>query len=362
MHERLAELLRDRSDLVRAPDGLDDLIADAARQGVLPLMVERWAAAGGPAEPILAGAIARCRTEAAADLVREAELTRLLTAFAGADVTAILFKGAALAYLYYARPDLRPRLDTDILIDPQERPAAETVLRELGYMPVPQLMADLISYQQIWTRRRDGVVAHVVDVHWRLANPQQFGDVLGCREAAARAVPVPALGPAARALGPADALLAACVHRIAHHRRVPMLIWTVDIDRIARRLTASQWELLAAQASARNVRAICLDGLREARRLFGTPVPAGVEDRLAAVGSTEPTAAFLQPDRRHIAIVAQDLQALRHWRDRVRLVRQHLLPPPRYMREVYAPDSPSPLPMLYVRRAWRGARRWLARS
>jgi hypothetical protein len=354
-------LLRDLSDPFPVPDGIDDLIADAARQGVLPLLVERWAA-GRPADPAVARAVARCRRDAAADLVREAELARLLAALAATDVTAILFKGAALAYLYYPRPDLRPRLDTDILIDPQHRPAAEAVLSELGYTPVPQLMADLISYQQIWIRRRDGVVVHVVDVHWRLANPQLFGDVLGCGEAATRAVPVPALGPAARALGPADGLLAACVHRVAHHRRTPMLIWTVDIDRIARRLPATQWEMLVAQAGAWRVRAICLDGLREARRLFGTPVQTDVEQRLAAAGSTEPTAAFLQSGRRHIEVVARDLQALPHWRDRVRLVRQHLLPPPRYMREVYAPHSPSPLPMLYVRRAWRGARRWLARS
>jgi hypothetical protein len=32
------------------------------------------------------------------------------------------------------------------------------------------------------------------------------------------------------------------------------------------------------------------------------------------------------------------------------------------MREIYAPDSTVPLPALYMQRAWRGARRWLARS
>jgi hypothetical protein len=46
----------------------------------------------------------------------------------------------------------------------------------------------------------------------------------------------------------------------------------------------------------------------------------------------------------------------------VRLVRQHLFPSAHYMRGVYAPASTAPLPVLYARRAWRGARRWLARS
>jgi hypothetical protein len=361
MHERLAELLRGGPDPPPVPADVEDLLAVAAGQGVLPLLAERWAASGPPPTGPVARVIARIRDDAAADLVREAELVTLLEALASSGVAGILFKGAALAYLYYARPHLRPRLDTDVLIDRADRPGADAVLTRLGYVPVPQLTADLISYQQVWTRRREGTIVHVVDVHWRLTNPQQFGDVLGYAEAASRAVPVPALGPAARALGPVDALLAACVHRVAHHGHAPLLIWTVDVDRLARRLSAEEWRQFVDLADVRGVRAICADGLAEAARWLDAPVPAWVADRFAASGPVEPTAEFLKR-RRHIAVVAQDLQALPHWRDRMRLVRQHLLPPAAYMREVYAPRSGSPLPMLYVRRAWRGARKWLARS
>jgi len=46
----------------------------------------------------------------------------------------------------------------------------------------------------------------------------------------------------------------------------------------------------------------------------------------------------------------------------VRLATQHVLPPAAYMREIYAPSSTAPLPWLYARRAWGGARRWLSRS
>jgi hypothetical protein len=55
------------------------------------------------------------------------------------------------------------------------------------------------------------------------------------------------------------------------------------------------------------------------------------------------------------------VRAMRSIGQALKLARQHVLPPADYMREVYAPASSAPLPWLYARRVWRGARRWLAR-
>jgi hypothetical protein len=76
----------------------------------------------------------------------------------------------------------------------------------------------------------------------------------------------------------------------------------------------------------------------------------------------EPSAVFLQRDRAQLATFLSDFQALPTWTDRGRLVREHLCPPPTYMRQVYAPASRAPLAALYVWRALRGAWRWLARA
>ena len=55
-----------------------------------------------------------------------------------------------------------------------------------------------------------------------------------------------------------------------------------------------------------------------------------------------------------------DLRALPRWTDRLQLMREHLFPAAVYMREVYAPGSQRPLPVLYVQRALRGLVKWLS--
>lgn len=67
------------------------------------------------------------------NVIREAAIDRLLTAFAAADVQIILLKGAALAHLIYPSPELRPMVDIDILIDPHDAGAAVRIASDLGY-------------------------------------------------------------------------------------------------------------------------------------------------------------------------------------------------------------------------------------
>jgi hypothetical protein len=74
------------------------------------------------------------------------------------------------------------------------------------------------------------------------------------------------------------------------------------------------------------------------------------------------TSAYLASGRRHVQHVWWDLRSLATWGERSRLMRQHLFPSARYMRQVYAPASQAPLPWLYARRVWHGAQKWLARS
>ena len=103
-------------------------------------------------------------------------------------------------------------------------------------------------------------------------------------------------------------------------------------------------------------------GLETSRALFHTPIPADVPRRLADSASHDQSLdAYLNPGQPHIVRILADLRAMGSWRQAIRLTRQHMLPSPAYMRQVYAPASSAPLPVLYARRAWRGARRWLTR-
>jgi hypothetical protein len=334
----------------------------ARRHGVLPLVADRcasWDAAGPVADLLRSDAMAH----AAADLVREVELGRVLDGLAAADVDVLLLKGAQLAYTHYMRPDLRPRADTDLLVRAGARGAAHDALVALGYDAPAQVSGDFVTHQAFYARHRQGVAVHGVDLHWRIANPQLFARLLTFQELWSTAVPIPALGTTARGLSSVHALLLACVHRVAHHYDDDCLIWLFDIHRIASRLSAGEWETFLSLADARDVMTICRQGLDRAEGEFGPALPASLrQDGRLGRRETEATATFLTRDRAQLENLASDLRALESWSDRWRLVREHLFPPSQYMRDVYAPSSRAPLALLYARRAVLGARKWLTRS
>jgi hypothetical protein len=363
VEHRLARLLLDAhpAGLPCERADVERLCADAEAHGVLPLVADRLRAIPGAAPELAAEVRRRTNRAAALDLVRERALQQLLGQCNDAGVVPILLKGAHLAYSVYARPDLRPREDSDLLIDARDRPRMLQLLERHGYEPVPQTSGDLLMYQAPFVRRSAGAVIHTVDVHWRLANPQRFGSVLSYDDLRATSVAVPALSPHAVAPSTIHALLIACVHRIAHHYDAARLIWTFDMHLLAGSLDERMWQTFVDEARRRHVAAVCARSLDLARTTLRTRVPAAVIETLARTARLEPDAAAYLRQGGHARRVAADMRLL-PWAQRWALARQHLFPPAAYMRAVYAPASAAPLPVLYAWRAWRGARRWFARS
>jgi hypothetical protein len=355
--DTLAAILRGDAVPADAWRGVDTdaFCAAADRHGVLPLIAERWRTdADGPPEALAARVRELARGHAAFDMAREVELRASLSALEAAGVRPVLFKGAHLAYSDYPRPDLRPRLDTDVLIpaDASARKAAHDALTALGYDAPPPVGGDLVMAQRAYVKRQDGRARHTIDVHWRVANPQLFARVLGHEELVRNAVALPRLGPAARGPSGAHALMLACVHRVAHHGGSDCLIWLYDIDRIARRLAIDDWSRFLALATERQVSEVCLVSLDRASARFFTPVPDLVRAAMApqAAGVREPTARYLAPPGHGVRAALSDVRAMSSWRDRARVAAEHLLPPAEYMRATYAPDSRAPLAWLYVKR------------
>lgn len=339
----------------------DAICERAEYHGVLPLLAHRAAAVDLPPE-LQARLQLRAKHELATDLVREAEIKLAIESFEKEGIDALLLKGVHLAYGWYERPDLRPRVDTDLLVTPGACDAVGRILLAIGYELPSRATGALLTYQAAYRKHRSRVLVHVFDVHWRIANPQVFGAVLRYEELVRAAVSVPQLGSNARALSAADALLLACVHRVAHHFDSNRLIWLYDVHLIASQLTAAEWERFMDLVERRKVAAVCRRSIDRTVDRFQTSIPEYVlaDPRWQPPLVSEPTAAYLAP-RRHVQNVVNDLQALPTWRDRFRLVREHLFPPRRYMREVYALSSRVPLPLLYAKRAIRGAWRWFER-
>jgi hypothetical protein len=242
------------------------------------------------------------------------------------------------------------------------RDAVRRIVLDLGYEPRPAIPGELITTQATFEKRRGGRLVHAVDVHWKMSNHLPFADVLTYDELAGRAVKIPSLDPSARGLSNVDALVLAAVHRIAHEFDSERLIWLYDIDLIARGLTHEEWREFATLVGARKVASVCRRSLQRAVDRFGTNVPAWVWTDLPSVDAakSERTARYLVR-RTQLAVVLDDLRTL-PWRDRWRLLREHALPPPAYMRSVFAPSSAAPLALLYASRLLRGGRKWLRKQ
>src|SRR5215468_5056250 len=97
---------------------------DLARQERVHLL----AAAAGASPELLSD----WRDAVALTPLRERELTRVLDALHDADAPAIVIKGAALAHTHYPRPELRPRIDTDLMIAPDARARAAGTVEAIG--------------------------------------------------------------------------------------------------------------------------------------------------------------------------------------------------------------------------------------
>jgi hypothetical protein len=298
------------------------------------------------------------RARTAQDLLRRAEVTRVLDALAGAGLSVLLLKGTPLAYSVYPVPAARPRTDTDLLIPCRHVDRLRETMAGLGYETPPFCSGDLLFCQFPLQRTDTFGIVHRFDCHWRISTQPVFADVLTFEDAAARSIAVPALGDHARTLAPADALLLACVHPVMHHRNARSLLWMFDIHLLAAALSPEEFERFTGRAIATKVSAICAEQLRAAAATFGTPVPGAVMRGLTAAERVEPSAAYLEQGRRWRNELLASLRGLPRWRDRVRLLREVAFPAADYISQAYGFErlrfGAALLPALYLHRIMAG--------
>jgi hypothetical protein len=294
---------------------------------------------------------------AAVQQILDVEVVRVLDALAAAGAGALVIKGAALAHTHYSHPCLRPRTDTDLLIRETAVDVVVRVMLALGYARFNQVSGEVVRYQTAFVKSGLTGVRHFYDIHWRASERQRFSTLPGFDDIRPQAVAIPALGLHAYAPGTAQALILACVHRVAHHDDADEhLIWIYDIDRLARALSEDGRGELVRQAREQRVAAICARGLKLAERWFGTPAGellAGLDAAREPAGD-----AYLGAPMRKIDVLVSDLKSLPGWRARGRLLREHLFPPPAYMLEHYGLHSTALLPAYYLRRLLAGLGPW----
>src|SRR5216684_3076559 len=131
---RLAAILRQDSS---APHGepIDDALLDVAMEHTVGPLLYGTLHRNGAWERQSEGvrdALTRIASEAVLlDALRLDTDRSVIAAFAAAGLAPLIFKGAALAYLHYPEPWLRPRVDTDLLIREHEQASAAAALEAL---------------------------------------------------------------------------------------------------------------------------------------------------------------------------------------------------------------------------------------
>jgi len=335
------------------------LVEEARRQNLGPLVYRALHRSGAweRQRDDIRSALSQIAAEAVlVDQMRVDADKRILDALMAAGVAPLLFKGAALAHTCYPESWLRPRVDTDLMIRDRDREIAADVFERRGFVRATRPTGSHVTHQCTYSSTSHGVRTQF-DIHWKIADPQVFADVLTYDELSRDSEPVGALGAGARTIGDVHALIVACTHRVAHHYDADDLLFLYDIDLLARRCDERAWHAMLRLASEKKIRKVCARGLGLAHERLGTPVPVRVMDALTAPAEDEPSAAYLAGELRRVDILRSDLATL-GWRGRARLLREHLLPSAAYMRASYGRQSTLLLPALYAHRIVRGAFKW----
>ncbi|HYC87727.1 MAG TPA: nucleotidyltransferase family protein [Thermoanaerobaculia bacterium] len=324
------------------PSLSEDEVRTLVDHGLAPLVY-----AAQPLEPLRNAAI----HAAALEPLRAADLREVLAALAARGIGVLILKGTALAYDVYAAPELRPRGDVDLLVPREQAEAAIELFRDLGFTS-RLTSGDEHNVRQV-TLRRGG---HEYDLHWDIANSPLFASVLSFEQL--HAIPLPRLGEHARGLSHPDALLLACIHRVAHHHDLERLIWLVDIALLRARMSRDEHARFWRQAADARVVGICIRSIELAAEWSGGLQPA-VEEFLTREELTrhEPSRAFLDPGLRYGDVMLANLRAL-PWPARLQRLWQLAFPPPAYMRQTFGSGA---LPWLYAKRGARGVKRLFRR-
>ena len=248
---------------------------------VLPLLAASLRPLAGRA-PIPTAWLERAQRRFYATLLRNTaladELVRVYGALSAGGVTAIPVKGVVLGEAIYGNLALRPAADLDVLVRPNDLPAARDMLRALGYTQRAEPFFSELHhpYHDPQYFRPAAGSEICLELHWALWAARYFNlgaDALWERAAVARL-----WDTEMRLLSPEDTLLHLAIHRSRSALRLRFLC---DVAELLRLHGATlDWEYLLGQARAAGARTALFFALALPAELLGAPLPAHVLPRL----------------------------------------------------------------------------------
>ena len=197
----------------------------AVRHQVAPLLIHAGISAVLPPDQARR-LVDEARRQTVLTELRERELRSVLDALHDDGLRVLLLKGAHLASSCYPESWLRVRDDTDLLIRPADAFRVAAALTRLGYERQSIQTSEVVLGQMMFDR--PGAAGVALDVHSRMSSPRAAAAAFEFDDLLAGAVRLPRLGPHALGPAPADALIIACIHQVAHHAGHDLMLWIYE--------------------------------------------------------------------------------------------------------------------------------------
>jgi len=289
----------------------DTLVLLARLHGLTPVLYRALSALGPSGAPPAVVDKLRVAYEAQRfrNLFLATELLRALRTLDAAGVTAIPYKGPALAVALYGDLALRQFNDLDLLVKPRDAVEARRALVAGGFVPERRLSDVAVTayahlHSQFAFTTGEGQAR--IEINWRTAPwyfrlPEIPGDVwgrLGRLSLAGNEVPWPA---------PEDLLFLLCLHGGKHGWDT--LKWIVDIARLLERHPNLDWSAVALLTHRTGTARLVALGLSLAHDLLDAPPPPAAFEPVAAAPSVASLAAQVRTHLRTRGSGSVDTQA-----------------------------------------------------
>jgi hypothetical protein len=211
-----------------------------------------------------------------------AQMYKILKALEARSISAVPFKGPALAAAVYGNLALRQFGDLDILVHKRDVARAREMLVSLGYQPQYRLTraqeTAFLRYEREYTFVHSDT-RDAVELHWELA-PKSFPFSLDTDRLWRHLEQVSLNGNRVPTFSPEDLLLFLCVHGAAH--LWARLGWVCDVAELIRTYANMDWERLTNRAGEFGIERMLLLGIFLANELLQAPLPEDVLKKVQA--------------------------------------------------------------------------------
>jgi hypothetical protein len=257
------------------------LLSHAGRHGIRPLLFWNLKDASDRVPPDKLQELAVFFEKNARQNLRLAgELIAISKMLEAEGISAMAYKGPALAARVYGNLALREQCDLDILVPPQDLPRARAILERSGYTTreaLSEAQERAVERSRCETVLRDAKKCVVVDLHWGVV-PSYMSKGLNGEILAVRSIKLSFASESVRVLGPEDDVLAIAVHGGKH--AWSQLKWVCDMAESLKEHQSISWPTLFNRTEHLGLRRLLDLGIVLAHRLLKVPLPIEVSHHL----------------------------------------------------------------------------------